>query len=72
MKKIFKLTLTNIRRNKLAVLLSVGSTAILCLIIWVIGNLSADAILLPVKTGIIDYDQSVLSEDFKAYLTQDL
>ena len=72
MKKIFKLTLTNIRRNKLAVLLSVGSTAILCLIIWVIGNLSADAILLPVKTGIIDYDQSALSEDFKAYLTQDL
>ena len=72
MKNILLLTKTNIKRNKLAVLLAVAGAFILCFILWSLGNLIADQTDAKISIGVIDYDQSTLSGDFKNYLAEDL
>jgi ABC-2 type transport system permease protein len=72
MKNIILLTKTNIRRNKLALFLSVTGAVLLCLILYSIGDMIASGELADVSVGVIDYDNSALSEDFKVYMTENL
>jgi ABC-2 type transport system permease protein len=72
MKNILLLTKTNIQRNRFAVLLSVIGAAMLCLILYSMGDMVADMTVAKVSIGVIDYDQSKLSTDFKGYLTEQL
>jgi ABC-2 type transport system permease protein len=72
MKNIWLLTKTNIKRNIFAVVLSVVGAAILCLILYTMGDMVADLTVAKVSIGLIDNDQSKLSEDFQGYLTEEL
>lgn len=72
MKNIWILTKTNILRNKIGVLISVAGALILCLILYAMSIAVAELSIAKVAVGIIDNDQSVLSEDFKKYLTEQL
>ncbi len=72
MKNILLLTRTNIKRNKLAILLSVVGAAMLCLILYSLGGMITSMSMADISIGVIDYDQSILSEDFKAYMKEDL
>lgn len=72
MKNIWLVTKTNIKRNLLAIFLSVAGAAMLCLILYTMGDMVADKTLEKVSIGLIDGDQSILSEDFKDYLTAQL
>ena len=72
MKNIWLLTKTNIRRNTLAIFLSIFGAAILCLILNAMGSLVVDLTLSKISIGVIDEDQSILSEDFKGYLKDQL
>ncbi|HKL98727.1 MAG TPA: ABC transporter permease [Mobilitalea sp.] len=72
MKNIWLLTKTNFKRNRIAVLSALGGAIVLCFMLVSIGKMAADASLLKLKLGIIDQDQSMLSQDFKGYLSEDL
>jgi ABC-2 type transport system permease protein len=72
MKNIWLLTKTNIKRNVFAVILSVIGAAMLCLILYSMGDMVADLTVAKVSIGLIDNDQSKLSKDFKGYLTEQL
>jgi hypothetical protein len=63
---------TNLKKNYIAIVLAVLSGAILCFIFYAIGNLSADQTLSKIKVGVLDEDESFLSEDFKHYLENQL
>ena len=60
------------KKNYIAIVLAVLSGAILCFIFYAIGNLSADQTLSKIKVGVLDEDESFLSEDFKHYLENQL
>ncbi|MDF2539137.1 MAG: type transporter [Herbinix sp.] len=72
MKNIWLLTKTNIKRNKMAVLLSVSGAFALCFILYAMGNMITDATLSKIKIGYMDHDKSLLSEDFEKYLSVEL
>lgn len=69
MKNIWLLMKTNIKRNVLALLITCISAGMLCLILYFMGELTTDE---KITLGVIDYDKSILSEDFKSYLTEQL
>ena len=72
MRHIWQLMKTNLKKNYIAIVLAVLSGAILCFIFYAIGNLSADQTLSKIKVGVLDEDESFLSEDFKHYLENQL
>lgn len=72
MKNIWLITKTNIKRNMFAVVLSILGAAALCLILYSMGDMVTNMTLAKVTIGVMDYDQSILSEDFKRYLTEQL
>lgn len=72
MKNIWLLTKTNVKRNFMAVIISVFGAAMLCLILYAMGSLVADITLSKISIGVIDNDQSNLSKDFKGYLEDQL
>ena len=72
MKNIWLLTLTNLKRNKLFLSLSIFGGIILCFLLVAMGNLAVGIRLSKVHVGFIDLDQSTLSADFKDYLTEDI
>lgn len=72
MKNIWLLLKSNLKRNWIAVFLSVFGGFILCFLLQFMGNYTADVLLAKVKVGVIDYDKSSLSGNFKSYLTRDL
>ncbi len=72
MKNILLLTLTNMKRNKLFLSLSIFGGLILCFLLGAMGNLAVGIRLSKVNVGFIDQDQSKLSADFKKYLTEEL
>jgi ABC-2 type transport system permease protein len=72
MKNILILTILNIKRYYYAVILSVFGAAVISLLLYSMGNLVSDATLAKIKVGVIDYDVSTLSEDFKRYMTEEL
>ena len=72
MRYIWQLMKTNLKKNYIAIVLAVLSGAILCFIFYAIGNLSADQTLSKIKVGVLDEDESFLSEDFKHYLENQL
>ena len=72
MKNICLLTLTNLKRNKLFLSLSIAGGVILCFLLIAMGNLAVEIRLSKIKVGLIDQDQSILSSDFKSYLTEEL
>lgn len=72
MKNVLLITMTNIKRNKFSLFLSLLGGVILCFLLAAMGNLAADIRLSKIHIGLIDQDQSKLSADFKAYLTQEL
>jgi ABC-2 type transport system permease protein len=72
MKNIWLITKTNIKRNLFAVVLSVVGAAMLCLILYTLGDMVADMTVAKVAFGLIDNDKSDLSNDFKGYLIEQL
>ena len=72
MKNIWLITKTNIKRNLFAVILSVVGAAMLCLILYSMGDMMADMSVVKVSIGLIDNDKSDLSNDFKGYLIKQL
>jgi len=70
MKNIWLLLKTYMKRNPLSIFLSIFGGLALCFMIYSIGNLVVDKTLSNIKIGVIDYDQSKLSKDFKNYLTE--
>ncbi|HWT76856.1 MAG TPA: ABC transporter permease [Mobilitalea sp.] len=72
MKNIIRLTITNMKSNRLAVILSVAGAVILCMMLTMLGNMIAGRKTANISVGFLDYDRSVLSEDFKNYLAEDL
>ena len=60
------------KRNRLAVVLSIFSGILLCSIIYLMGNFIEDVTLSKIQIGVIDYDRTNLSKDFKSYLTEKL
>ena len=72
MKNILILTKLNIKRYYYAVLLSVLAAAVISILLYSLGNLVSDVTLAKIKVGVIDYDDSTLSMDFKRYMTEEL
>ena len=72
MKNIWLLTKTNIKRNFLALLITCFTAGILCLILYSMGELVTNATTGKISVGVMDKDQSILSKDFKKYLTDQL
>ena len=72
MKNIWLLMKTNTKRNMLGIFIAIFGGAMLCLILFAMGNLVADGTLAKGKVGMIDYDNSILTKDFKDYLTEQL
>ncbi len=72
MKNILNLIKLNIKRYYYAVVLSVFAAAVLSMLLYTMGNIVSDATLAKIKVGVIDYDVSTLSEDFKRYMTDEL
>lgn len=72
MKNIILLTKTSIRRNKVAVFLSVIGAVMLCMILYSMGDMVTSGKLADISVGVIDHDNSALSTDFKEYLTEKL
>lgn len=69
MKNIWLLTKTMVKRYYFSILLAVFSAIMLCFILHAMGGLATDYSLSAVKLGVMDYDDSILSNDFKKYLT---
>ena len=72
MKNIWLIIKTNVKRKPLALMLSIFSGFFLCLSLFLLGNYVSDETLSKIELGVIDYDNSSLSESFKTYLTEDL
>lgn len=72
MKNIWLLIKSNIKQNRGVVLLSVLGGLALCFILYFMGNYTADVFLSKSKIGVMDFDNSLLSENFKSYLTGEL
>jgi ABC-2 type transport system permease protein len=72
MKNIIILTKLNIKRNYYALLLSVLGAAMLSILLYSLGNLIADMTVAKVNIGVLDYDNSLLSHDFKQYMKEEL
>lgn len=72
MRNIWLILKTNIKRKPMSIFLSVLSGLLLCLILYFLGNYVGDVYLTNIKIGVIDYDNSILSEDFKSYLSDEL
>jgi ABC-2 type transport system permease protein len=72
MKNIWIITKTYMRRNLFTILLSVAVGGMLCFMLSVMGNIVVDTTLSNIKVGVLDYDKSSLSGDFKNYLTEKL
>ncbi len=72
MKNLIIITMANIKRNIFGVLLSLISAIALCAILFSMGTLVTNLTTASVSVGLLDYDKSVLSEDFKQYLTKEL
>lgn len=69
---ILLLIRSNIRRNYKATLLSAFGGVILCCILYLMGNFVSVENLSKLKIGVLDYDKSVLSMEFKTYLSEEL
>jgi len=72
MNNIWLIIKSNIKRKRGVVILSVLSGFILCFLMYLLGSYSAGALLSKIKIGIIDYDDSLLSKNFKSYLIREL
>lgn len=72
MKNIWLIIKTNIKRKPLALVFSILSGVFLCLSLFLLGNYVSSETLSNIELGVIDYDNSYLSESFKTYLTEDL
>ena len=72
MKNILILTKLNVKRYYFAVLLSILGAVMLCLLLYAMGNIVANSTIAKVHVGILDYDQSTLSKDFKRYLKEEM
>lgn len=72
MKNIWLIIKSNTKRNRGIVLLSILGGLALCFILYFLGNYTADTILSKIKIGVMDYDNSLLSDNFKSYLTEEL
>lgn len=72
MKHIWLLTKTNLKRNSFSAILAVISGMFLCLLLFAMGNMVAEMAVSKINIGLIDYDQSVLSDDFKNYMKEKL
>lgn len=72
MKNTCLLIQSYIRRNRIAVLISVICGFVLCLIIYLMGQYVGNTTLTRIKIGVVDYDKSLLSDDFKSYLSEEL
>ncbi len=72
MKNILILTKLNVKRYYFAVLLSILGAVMLCLLLYAMGNIVANSTIAKVHVGILDYDQSPLSKDFKRYLKEEM
>jgi ABC-2 type transport system permease protein len=60
------------KRYYFAVIISAVGAAMLCILLYSMGNLIADASVAKVSVGVLDYDNSTLSKDFKRYLKDEL
>ncbi len=72
MRYIWILTTTNLKRYSLAVAMSLFGAAVLCMALYFTGMMVADRAAARVSVGMLDYDNSSLSEDMKRYLTEKL
>ncbi|MDF2541654.1 MAG: transporter permease [Herbinix sp.] len=72
MKNIWLLTKTNMKRNLWTIIIALLGAAMLCFVIYAMGKMIADHTVAKIKIGYMDHDNSVLSEDFERYLTEQL
>ena len=72
MMNIFLLVKSNIKRNRVGILLSVFSGVVLSLLIYLMGQFVGSVALSKLEIGVMDYDKSILSSDFKSYLSDEL
>lgn len=72
MTNIWLLLRANLKRNKTALVLAAAGAAVLCFILYAMGNLVTDLTVSKISVGILDRDNSILSADFKNYLTNQL
>ncbi len=72
MKNILIIIKLNLKRYYYTVILSVVGAAMLSLLLYSMGNLVADATIAKVSVGVLDYDNSTLSMDFKRYMKEEL
>ena len=72
MKNIILLVKSNIKRNRVGILLSVFSGVVLSLLIYLMGQFVGSVALSKIEIGVMDYDKSILSTDFKSYLSEEL
>ncbi len=72
MRYIWILTTTNIKRYSFAVVMSLFGAAVLCAALYFTGIMVADKTTAQVGVGLLDYDNSSLSEDMKRYMTDKL
>ena len=68
MRNIWVLTRTNMMRNKIIIYLTLVGAFLLCFLMYSMGRMVSDVKVAKIKIGIIDQDDSILSEDFKGYL----
>lgn len=72
MKNTWIIIKSYMKRNLLYIVLSILVGGMLCFLISAIGKLSTDVSLSNIKVGVLDYDQSELSGEFKNYLSNNL
>lgn len=72
MKNILLLIISNFMRNRLAILLSALGGILLCILLFLLGNFVSHETSSKLQIGVIDYDNSALSMDFKSYLAEGL
>ena len=72
MREILIFIRTSILRSKVSVIFAVLCAVVLCLIMNLMSNVSSDGVLGRLKIGVIDYDATALSADFRSYLSDKL
>ncbi len=72
MKNIFLLVKSYMKRNRMAIFLSVFSGVLLSLLIYLMGQFAGSVAMSKIEIGVMDYDKSILSTDFKSYLSDEL
>jgi ABC-2 type transport system permease protein len=60
------------KRNLWTIIIALLGAAMLCFVIYAMGKMIADHTVAKIKIGYMDHDNSVLSEDFERYLTEQL